>query len=408
MNVPALWSTSTPLAPPTERTLSARRLRLAEACPRQLHQICAEWPWGQGYPRATGPGVERRLCAAMVRELVRALLVEATRHPPGASTEDLLRGIGHWTMALPRAARSVVQELLGGSRVTPYVVDTLRGGAVSGEVAKEVRRMVGRIFLHVDRATPLWTGPVEPSDGRYVDVELGHDAHDGPWRERVDLAEVSGEEVTLFAVRARWGQPGEPLDVEDDHLAVLAWLWHRTYGGARIHLRLLTPERVLERGSLSAAEIADLGRRIESRGSTSRRAVADALPRADVPRCGRCPVRQGCDAWWSSERPRDGAGAEAIVDVEVEILPSASARVREAQIYALSASVPGLEIGTTIEVAQDVCGPVELSAAEPGARLRLLSWRCLPPDEEDDHWLLRPVQASASTGWRASEVFWVG
>ena len=29
------------------------------------------------------------------------------------------------------------------------------------------------------------------------------------------------------------------------------------------------------------------------------------------------------------------------------------------------------------------------------------------PDEDDDRWLLRPVQASASTGWRASEVFLV-
>ena len=282
MSATLLWSTSTPLAPPSERTLSARRLRLAEACPRQVHRICAEWPWGRGYPRGTGPGEERRLCSAMVRELVRALLVEATRHPPGAPSADLLRGIGQWTVALPQAARSAVDGLLDGSRVSPDVVETLRAKAGGGEIAKEVRRMVGEIFKHVERSAPLCLGPAEPSDGRYVDIELGHEAQDGPWGERVDLDDVSGPET------------------------------------------------------------AALGRQLEARGTASRDAVGDARPRADTPRCGRCPVRQGCETWWSVERPREGAGPECIVDVEVEILPSTSSRVRAARVLAVSASVPGL------------------------------------------------------------------
>ena len=269
--------------------------------------------------------------------------------------------------------------------------------------------MVGEIFKHVERSAPLCLGPAEPSDGRYVDIELGHEAQDGPWGERVDLADVSGQEVKLYAVRARWGQPGEPLDVEDERLAVLAWLWQRTHGGARFHLRLLTPEGILDRGSLSAAETAALGRQLEARGTASRDAVGDARPRADTPRCGRCPVRQGCETWWSVERPREGAGPECIVDVEVEILPSTSSRVRAARVLAVSANVPGLEVGAAVEIAQDLCGPFDLTKVAQGARLRLLSWRGTPPKEEDDVcWLFSPVQASAHTGWRASEVFCVG
>lgn len=406
MSAPALWSTSTPLAPPSERTLSARRLRLAEACPRQLHRVCAEWPWGPGYPRATGPGEERRLCAAMVRALVHELLVEATRHPAGASHAELLRGIGQWTTALPRAAHAAVGELLGGHRVAPDVVDALRSKAASGEISAEVRSMVAKLIKHVDLSAPLLPGPVGAADGRYVDVELDHEGQDGPWADRVELVEVSGQVVTLTALRARWGQSGEPLDVEDDRLALLAWLWQRTHGGARFHLRLLTPEGILDRGSRSAAAIADLGRRLEARGAASRLAVGGAQPQADVPRCGRCPVRQGCELWWSVERPREAAGPERIVDVEVEILPSASSRVRAARVLAVSASISGLEVGASVEIAQDLSAPVGLSGADPGARLRLINWRGTPPTQEDDVcWLLSPVQASAQTGWRSSEVF---
>ena len=342
----------------------------------------------------------------MVRELLRALLIEATRHPAGASHADLLRGIGQWTTALPRAAQAAVDELLGGARVAPDVVDALRSKAASGAIATEVRSMVAKILKHVDLSAPLLSGPAGAAAGRYVDVDLAVEAQDGLWRDRVDLAEVSGQEVTLTSVRARWGQPGEPLDVEDDRLALLAWLWQRAHGGARFHMRLLTPGGILDRGSRSAAEIADLGLRFEARGAASRLAVGGAQPQADVPRCGRCPVRQGCELWWSVERPREAAGPERIVDVEVEILPSASSRVRAARVLAVSASISGLEVGASVEIAQDLSAPVGLSGADPGARLRLINWRGTPPTQEDDVcWLLSPVQASAQTGWRASEVF---